>query len=155
MSKDFNVFKLWDFVIKSLIIHIVWFQQIISKVANLSRHLICGQLKLQINICQQKPIKVVSSSSPKLFGRCLKERSLKPMVLMPEAKSIEDWLISTKDKSSSKMVLFIRTETGQVKVDQCPRDVNQFLGSSSSLKNRSKDFISQPLKRITPQEGQH
>jgi hypothetical protein len=74
---------------------------------------------------------------------------------MPEAKSIEDWLISTKDKSSLKMVLFIRTETGQVKVDQCPRDVNQFLGSSSSLKNRSKDFVSQPLKRITPQEGQH
>jgi hypothetical protein len=50
-------------------------------------------LKLRVNIfCQQKPIKVVSSSSPKLFGRCLslKERSLKPMVLMPEAKSIED-----------------------------------------------------------------
>jgi hypothetical protein len=97
--KDFKVIKLWDFVIKSLKIHIVWFQQIISKIANLSRHLICGLLKLQINIfdfCQQKPIKVVSSSSPKLFERCLKERSLKPMVLMPESK--EHWRLTEINK---------------------------------------------------------
>ena len=51
------------------------------------------------------------------------------------------------------MVLYIKTDTNQVQVDQCPRDLNKLLESCSSLNRRSKEFVSQPLKAITPKEG--
>ncbi len=51
------------------------------------------------------------------------------------------------------MVLFIQTDTGQVEVEECPQSVDGLLGSCSSLKIRSGEFIRKPLQTITPQEG--
>lgn len=51
------------------------------------------------------------------------------------------------------MVLFIQTDTSQVEVEECPQSVDGLLGSCSSLKIRSGEFIRKPLQTITPQEG--